>query len=339
VETTLSDRTGVVKKKILQRWLPSLLSLIFLGIAVYYLWESHLFDKIDLSHPQWGWLFILVILQALSLGVIGYSESLYIRHLGVHLTFVEWFGLNVASSVINLVTPIAGGAVLRAGYYQWQHKLHPARFTPLLAATSLITYLVCGIVGLILLGVFVVLGLGGEISWVAPMIFVGLIVAPLIALAVPIERLPLPKGRIADLVRLALGGWAEIRTSPSLLAKQFGLVLILQVLQATSMIVGITGLGLDAPALPLFFVGIVLGAWRVTPAFGVGAKEVIATLAASLVGLNPTLGLLGALANRLATWVCVFTLGPLFSYILSRRLGKSLGSVSQAVNVENVVTK
>jgi hypothetical protein len=333
----LSEQNARVKNNLLRRWLPSLLSLIFLGIAVYTLWKSHLFDKLDLSHPQWGWLFILVVLQALSLGVIGYSESLYVAHLGVKLVFVEWFGLNVASSVINLVTPIAGGAFLRGGYYQLQHHLHPARFTPMLAATSLITYLVSGIVGLILLGVFVALGLGGEITWVAPAIFVGLIGGSLIALALPIERLPLPQWRIARLARLAIGGWAEIRTSPSLLMKQIGLVFALQMFQALSMLVGIKGLGLDAPVLPLFFVGIVLSAWRVTPALGLGAKEVVATLVAPLVGLNPTLGLLGALANRLATWVCVLTLGPLFSYLLSRRLGRSLGSLSQPAVGEDVI--
>lgn len=325
----MAEQKPTTKNKFLRRGLPAIISLLFLGVVVYYLWTTNRFSKLDFSHPQWGWLALLVVLQAISLGVIGYSEALYIRHLGVNLSFVEWFGLNVASSVINLLTPIAGGAVLRAGYYQLQHKLHPARFTPLLAATSIITYLVSGISGLILLGVFYAFGLGGEITWLAPLVFVGLIVAPLVALSIPVERLPLPKGRIADLVRMALGGWAEIRTSVPLLVKQIILILILEVLQSLSMVAGLKGLGQDAPLLPMIFIGIVLAAWRVTPAFGVGAKEIVATAAAPLVALDPLLALLGALINRLATWVCVFTLGPLFSYLLSRRVGKSITEMSQ----------
>lgn len=320
----------------MRRALPTLLSLIVLGLAVWYLWDSHLFDKIDLSHPRWGWLAALLALRLLSLGVIGYSEALFVQHLGAKLTFVEWFGLNVASSVINLVTPIAGGAVLRGGYYQLKHNLHMARFTPLLGAVALVNYFVSGVVGLILLGVLFALGAGGEVSWIAPTVLIVLIVGPVVAMVIPLEKLPVPgKGRIVGWIRLALEGWQEIRTAPDLLLKQCGLIFFVQVLQGLSMIVGVWGLGIDAPALPLFFVGIVLSAWRVTPAMGVGAKEVIATLAAPLVGLNPTLGLLGALATRLANWLVIFTLGPLFSYILSRRLGQSLESVSASANTES----
>jgi uncharacterized membrane protein YbhN (UPF0104 family) len=334
----LEEKKDTFKNKLLRRWLPSLLSLLILGIAIYYLWQSDMFAQIDLSHPDWRWLAALVVLRVLSQGVIGYSEALYVAHLGASLTFVEWFGLSVASSVVNLLTPIAGGAVLRGGYYQLKYDLHLARYTPLLAATALINYLVSGVVGLVLLGLLLALGAGGAIPWAAPAILIALAVVPLAALVIPLERLPIPgKGRIVGWIRLALGGWTEIRTSPSLLLKQCGLIFLLQVLQGVSMIAGVWGLGLDAPPLPLFFVGIVLSAWRVTPAMGVGAKEVIATLAAPLVGLNPSLGLLGALASRLANWLCIFTLGPIFSLILTRRLGQSMGDISRAARADTAI--
>ena len=333
------QKTPTFKNRFLRRWLPTIVSLAALAAVIVYLGRSKLFDRLDLSHPQWGWLAALVVLQAFSMAVIGYSEALYVRHLGANLTFVEWFGLNVTSTVVNLVTPIAGGAVLRAGYYQWQHKLHPARFTPLLAANSLITYLVSGLLGLAVLGVFLLAGLGPTVSWIAPLICVVLIAAPLVMFVIPVERLPLPKGRIANLLRLALDGWADIRTSPSLLVRQVGLVVVLEVLQSAAMIVSVLGLGQPAPLLPLIFLGIVLSAWRVTPAFGIGGKEVIATLAAPLVGLDWTLGLLGSLAGRLANWVCVFTLGPLFSYLLTRRVGVSLSEISAAGKSDIVPTE
>src|SRR5512135_1294813 len=122
----MADKKETFKARFLRRWLPTILSLIVLAGMGYFLYNAHMFDRIDLSHPRWEWLAALVVLQGLSMTVIGYSEALYVRHLGANLTFVEWFGLNVASSVINLLTPIAGGAFLRGGYYQWQHKLHPA---------------------------------------------------------------------------------------------------------------------------------------------------------------------------------------------------------------------
>lgn len=327
------------RQKLLRWVLPPLVTILLLGAAIYILQQAHLFDQIDLSHPRWGWLAVLVGLQVISLGLFGFAESRYVLHLGVTLTFEEWYGVNAISALLNLIFPLGGGAVFRASYYELQHGLHPPRFLAVIAASTLITTLVSGASGLIVLGVLLAMGLGEAISWIAPAIFIVLTLVPLVLLIVPAEHLDRhATSRIARLARQALDGWAEIRTNPSLIAQQAGLVVITVGVQGLCMVVGVLGLGLDAPALPLFFVGIALSAWRVVPVLSVDANEVVSGLISPLVGVSPSVGLLGAVATRLASWVVIFTLGPLFAYLLSRRVGKSPRELLAALQADARLT-
>ncbi len=318
-------------KYVLRRWGPILLTLMLLAGLYVYLRQSHMIEQIDFAHLRWEYLGLLVLVRLAVYGTLGLVLLVYTTQIGLRLDFTDWFGLSVAGALTNLLAPIAGGAVVRAAYLKLHYNLSVARYTSFVAVTALMNYVVAGVSGLTLLAILIPAGVITNPP-IALLVMGALIAAPVILLAVPLERLPIPgKGRISRWIKAALAGWQEIRTKPLLLAELFALTMVLVALQGVSTYLGLTALGHPAPFLDTLFIGVAISAWRVTPTVGFGIQEVIGAAGAGLVGISPVEGFVSTLLNRFANWVVLFTSGPLYSYLLSRRLGQPLAQAAETV--------
>jgi hypothetical protein len=279
---------------------------------------------------------LLILSKVVMYYFIGLSQAYFTEFLGAKTNPVEWFGLAVAGSLVNFLTPVGGGAMVRSGYLKLRYKLPISRFSSLFAVTLLMNYLAGGIAGLALIVIFLLINT--PVPALAIAIITGLIVVPLIILSIPLERLPLPNiqqlQRARRIAMSALDGWKELRTAPSLLVIQFFLILALILVQAVGIHLGLASLGQPVDFLNTLFLGIMLGAWRVTPAPIIGAGEVVAMVIAPAAGITPAQALVAAVLARFANWVVMFTLGPVFSYLLSRRLGQPLASAAQIDNTQ-----
>jgi hypothetical protein len=324
-----------VLKKVLYRWGPILLSVVVIAVMIVLLMHSDLLDELDLSNPHWDYLALLLLTRAVYFAFIGMMLALFVAQGGVHLSFVEWYGLSIVGVLTNMVTPVSGGAFVRGGYLKMRHAYPVSHYSALLAALVIVNYFVSGLMGLMIL-VGLSVRTRQPVSWEAITLMVGVIVVAILAVTLPLERLPLPReGRIMGWVHYVMEGWQQIRTSPSLLAKQVVLVVLSQLVQAVSYSIGLLGIGQKAPYLHMLFVSVVTNIVRVTPIRNVfGLREFFAALGAQMVGTGMAQGAATALLLRLSNWALVLLLGPLFVFLLSRRLGKPLLSSLKSLDAQ-----
>ena len=314
-----------------RKWGPTVVTVIVLASAYYYFTQNNVLEKIDLARIQPIYLVALVGVRLVTFVVLGLILRLFVLHLGSQLDFTEWFGLSLAGALVNALTPLAGGAVIRAGYLKLRHSVSISRYVAVFAVTSLLNYLVSGGLGLVFL-TYLSLTRSVALPWIPALILIGLIVGPLVLLLVPLERLPLPfKGRLRRVIGLMLEGWRDIRAKPVLLAQQVGLAAMMAILQGIGLWVGILALGERADLAGALLMGALINAWRVTPGPAFGVQEAIGGATAGLLDINPAVGALAVLLNRAAYGVCQFTLGVWYTSVLSRRLGQPLERAADAV--------
>jgi uncharacterized membrane protein YbhN (UPF0104 family) len=303
----------------LRRWGSTLLSLAVIGGIALFLSRTDMLKEIDFRTIRWEYVALIVPLQVFYFALSGLVTATYTAHLGQMLKADEWFGLSMAATLISLITPMSGGVATQAAYLRMRHGFPISRYTALQAATFLMTYYVGGLVGLILL-----LGLAWDTHQPVPWLPVGIMAAmaagPMAGALLPLEKMPLPRsGRLIRWIQTALDGWREIRTSPSLLIRQVGLALLMLIVQAISIDLGLRALGEQIPFVQALFVGVTTDLARVTTGV-LGVRETIAGLAAQVVTISAAKGLAAAALTRVAGWVSLFTLGPVFVHILSRRV-------------------
>jgi uncharacterized membrane protein YbhN (UPF0104 family) len=307
-------------KQLLRRWGPTLLSMIVIGGIALLLTRTDMLKDIDFRAIRWEYIALMVPVRTLYFALGGLVMATYTAHLGQRLRFDEWFGLSMAATLINSITPMSGGMATRAGYLRARYGFPISHYTALQAATSLMAYFVGGLMGLILL-LALALHTRQPIPWLPVGIMAAMAAGPLAVILLPLEKLPLPRsGRLIRWIQIALDGWREIRTSPALLIRQVELTVVMLLTQAVSIDLGLRALGEQAPFVQVLFIGLTTNLVRVTPIASLGLREAIAGVAAQLVSISAARGLAAAALMRVAGWVPLFTLGPIFLYILSRRV-------------------
>src|SRR5258705_9240574 len=95
------EKQRVNWKHILRRWGPTVITLIIFALGYEYLRRSGLIEGIDLAKVRPEFLGLIVVIRILNLAVLGLMLDGFARHIGARLDFTEWFGLTIASSLVN----------------------------------------------------------------------------------------------------------------------------------------------------------------------------------------------------------------------------------------------
>lgn len=308
------------KRRPLRAIIPYALGIASIGALIFYLWRSHLLDGIDFQTIRWNYVGIALLSEIIVFALRGMILALFAGAAGIRLRVFEWFGLSVASQVSNLMVPVSGGMMARAGYLKLRYGLPVSHFSALFAASYLIIFLVSGVSGLILI-LISALTAGQTVPWIAGVLLMLMATGPAVILVLPLERLPLPKeGRVMNWIHAALSGWKEIRTDTPLLAKQVIIVTLLQLMQAVSLYASLYALGIIVPFDRTLLMGVLTNLTnfvRITPG-ALGVRESITALAAQFVGFRAAEGLAAALVIRLVDWAIAFSAGPIFMIVLAR---------------------
>lgn len=297
-------------------------ALILIGLAVWagvYL-SGHLDEfKQALTWPL-SCLVLVSLLTLIRFAVVGLFTQVILKAFGLRLTFKEWFGLPVMTTLGNYFLPLRGGAGLRAAYLKKRHDFALTDFLSSFLAIYLVVLMVNAVVGLtVLLFLKSWRGPGGMVV----SLFCGCVLAGTILVTLfPLKTDWFERMGLGFMVRL-IEGWQKIREHPGVVAKLFllsaantftGVLVIWVGFIAMDVSAGPAGAALVVAfqALTLFM--------SITPG-GLGIQEAVLVFTAQAVGVSPAQGLALAVAVRAVTLFWTLLLGPIFSYLLFKKPG------------------
>ncbi len=227
---------------------------------------------------------------------------------GVRLPARTWIGLTLVGSLLNMVSPVRGGAALRALYLKRVHDVPFGQIgTVLLGSTVLSLAISAG------LGAAAIAGLGvpgGTYGWIA-MMFSALLAACLAAAML----IPLPRsvvGRLPAWLAHFPEAWRTLGEQKAVLWRVFGWNVIAAILHALAFVLAFEATAFTGsrvvPILSSAFarIGTLLA---ITPA-GLGVFEAFGVVSATVAGAEAGSALVAVIIVRL-TGVCVTLAGGL----------------------------
>ena len=265
---------------------------------------------------SWKSLAVIVVFRLLFLITSGLYLQAFTKKFNINLTFTEWFGLSVVTTMGNYITPFAGGMVARAAYLKHKHNFAYASFATLLASNYLVIFWVIGAVGFATLTVFYPFQ---DIYIILALIFLALPVAISMLTMLPNVSLP-DTHRLFRILNTSLEGWDLVKNDKKLIAK-LGLYTVANItLNGLSFWVAYNALGFTvsfSSALLISLIAVFSILLNITPG-NLGVQEIVVSVSSTLLGPGGGEGLVVALIIRAATLFLVFTLGPIYAWLLSR---------------------
>ncbi len=268
----------------------------------------------------------LLLGRTLYLATNGLFLYAFTAKLGVRLEAVEWIGLPFITAMGNQLTPFSGGMIARATYLKHSHALPYTIFLSLLTANYLVIFGSMGLIG----GVTTLIFASSLAQpWPLVALFFSVTLAIFVLVCFPETRLP-GENRWAKSLNTALSSWDEVRSDRLLLVRVVSYELLGVGFNACTFWIAYHALGISLPFPLALLVSLVTGfsiVISITPG-NWGVQEAVVTLTSTLVGAGTEEGLAAALLIRAATLASAFTLGPVFSYVLSRRTFRDVGTIS-----------
>ncbi|HUM71768.1 MAG TPA: lysylphosphatidylglycerol synthase domain-containing protein, partial [Chloroflexota bacterium] len=200
-----------------------------------------------------------------------------------------------------------------------QHHIAYAQFAAWLAATYFVIFFVTGVVNAVLA---LWLTTAVPAAWFLVVFFLMMAGGILIVLLIPSFRFP-ANNRLFLLANTALAGWDAIKTDRRLLMRLTLFTLLLFLSNGLSFWLAYRSLGIAVSWGAAFIVSlanIYSAVVSLTPG-NIGLQEAMVSLFSQLTGAGIEESLLTILLVRVTTLVSVFTLGPLCTFWLARRLG------------------
>ena len=270
---------------------------------------------------------LLISLQSGVLVVNGIALRILSTKLNVHLKIKEWLGLSFMTTLGNMITPFSGGLIARAAYLKHRHGFSYAQFVTSLAANYLISFMMVSVTGLIVLTVF---HRHFGFFWELTLVFL-ITALILVALVLTPPRELTWNNRLVHNINEAIRGWTYIKRDRALIIRLSFCTMINILLGGAMYQMAYRSYGLAVP-FDLSLLVSLLASFSIlinlTPG-NFGIQEAIVAVSSELLGMGAAYGVLVSLLLRLTGLLVAFTLGALFSYVLSRELSTDRGAFEQ----------
>jgi uncharacterized membrane protein YbhN (UPF0104 family) len=219
----------------------------------------------------------------------------------------------------NYITPFSGGMIAKGSYLKYRHKFPYARFISVLGASYLMYFWVTGIAGIITL---ILIPERLNLYWELLTFFMGVVLFISLLAVFPAIKIPGNNWIIASL-NSTVDGWTLIKKDLFLLAKLALYTLANIFLNGFSFWLAFVALSKTSiPPGPVFLISLLSSfsiLIKITPG-NLGIFETVTTLGAEILGIGAGLGLMVSLVIRAASMILIFTLGPIFSLLLTHEL-------------------
>lgn len=301
------------------------LSLLLVWISFYV--KSHLGEFKDINQISPSNLFFLIGFTFLYFLVQGLILRTILEPFGVHLKFREWFGITMITLLGNFLIPF-GGFSFRATYLKKVYSFDYTYFVSTLGAILLFEFLIFTSGGL----------LGLLVSFLQFQRFNPILTALLLMIFIIcgfflLFSPPLPnfKSKVYLRLRGVIESWYNLKKNQKFLKTLFALTFWEWIFSSAMFYFAFSAFDFKITFVDAFLPA-TLSTYslliRLLPAsFGFYEGAIVA--ASNFLGFNISQGLLVTAATRFASVLWIFTLGPIFSYILIRGQSKTNRSFSK----------
>lgn len=258
--------------------------------------------------------FLILMLMFVNFLTMAVSFKIIMDSCGYKLTFKEWFGLTMITSMSNLFVP-AGGIGFRAIYLKKIHGFEYTHFLSTFAALSIIDFILFGVAGLIsILYIYLQTHL---INWFLIIIFATVLLICLISLFFS-PKLPRLKNKFMFRVVNVLESWYELKRQPKLILNIFLSTGVNVISSILIYFLAFHALGLNVSVVQASLpaaMGDYGGYIKILPG-AVGFYEASIIYSAKVLGSTPAQGLIVAGIVRVAGNFWAISLGLIFSLLL-----------------------
>ncbi|MCD4831882.1 MAG: flippase-like domain-containing protein [Anaerohalosphaeraceae bacterium] len=285
---------------------------IFIWVAIYI--RNHIQEFKDIKLPSWEDIVILLPLSFLGVFLSGLFTKLLVEHFGISLRFKQWFGIMAVTSLGNYLFPFSGFG-LRATYLKKFHNFPYAYFLSTMLATYIIRFLIYSILGLICL---VLIYLNSDFFSLS--LFILLLSVTLVCLVAVLftPKLPAMNNKFFRHLSRIMDGWLQLKKSKLLILKLTAVLLSGAFVFAAVVYFAFSAFDYQLPLFEILLISSLVSftvLLRFTPG-SFGIQEGAFVFSAQLFGITVAQGLMVAGLVRVAYLIWVFTLGPLFGYLL-----------------------
>ena len=297
----------------------SILALILIFFIKYITEHISDFKQISLINPLW--LVPLILIFLLNYYFTGIQTTVLLEPLGVKLRGFEAYMLSIVTGFYNLITPAKGGMLVRATYLKKKHGFPFTHFLASLAGMYVITFFIASLLGL--LSLFFIHQSTRAFNWIILLVFLG-IFFPLLFLIMFSPKFAETKNNFINKFIKVANGWNLIRKDKKVVFTCIFVTLIGLLINTLGTIISYYIFGISMgfiPALFLCCIGSLSLIIQLTPG-NLGVGEAIAVFSALIIGIAPAQSLPVAILGRIVQMLVMFTLGPIFSYILLKHKPK-----------------
>lgn len=271
----------------------------------------------------------LVFVNAVTILLSGYIFYFMVQALGTKMTLVEWVGLTFAGLMANYLTPLKIGTVSKPIYLKWKYGFSYTNFIVFFSGYNLLQMLVIAILG-ILTGSYMLYLQDGlnNILYLSLVLLLFVLGLPVLA-----EYYLKHREKLPDKVQPFLTGWEKLRSSRNLFLKIIIFHNIQILLWTFSHILLYKCISIDVSFLDMLLLTVLLalsGIFNITPG-NIGIAEWIFIFASRAYGIGINESIVAATIGRAINLAILFTVSPIFYWILFREFGKEKNGFRGAI--------
>jgi len=298
----------IIMKKI---WSWIITIIVFILIILFFSKNGDFFEI--LKNIELKYVLIVIVFEFLVSILNGLQIKYITQAYGKNLNVKEWFGLSVVNTMANHVTPFRGGLSIKAVYLKKIHDMPYTTSLTIIGAVMVLSVLVYSLLGAI---VSVAYNLNMVVALV---FFIVFLMMSFIIFLTP--RISKTRYKYINYLIKSINKLSNLRKNYRLISMLFSLNLILLVMATFRIFYSFKALSFDIALTSCFVITLFTALSRIvsiTPA-NLGITESITMISAKGLGVASKIGLSAALVERVATVIFYFTIGPIFSYVLSRQ--------------------